>query len=255
LDPDQFEIVSTFEHFHFTKTHPAYYAEMLGRLGWPDGPVIMVGNDMERDILPAKLLGLSGFHFDGQAASGSGPEADSNGDLQSLQRMLESNNVEQFMPVYKSKESILGILSSTPAVLHSMMHELSDPDFGKRGRADDWNLTELLCHLRDTELEIHHAQIKLMVEQTDAFIPRPDTGVWASQRDYFNESGISALDGFIDARRKTMDLLQGVAEDNWQRRARHAIFGPTNFTEVVGFIADHDRMHVQQAGGLLESVK
>ncbi len=33
FDPERFELISTFEHFHFTKTHPAYYAEVLGRLG------------------------------------------------------------------------------------------------------------------------------------------------------------------------------------------------------------------------------
>jgi FMN phosphatase YigB (HAD superfamily) len=36
FDPEQFELVSSFEDFHFTKTHPAYYAEVLGRMGWPD---------------------------------------------------------------------------------------------------------------------------------------------------------------------------------------------------------------------------
>jgi FMN phosphatase YigB (HAD superfamily) len=53
LNPEQFELVSTFESFHFTKTHSAYYAEVLGQLGWPDGPVLMVGNDIQRDLVPA----------------------------------------------------------------------------------------------------------------------------------------------------------------------------------------------------------
>ena len=33
FDPEQFEIVTTYEDFHFSKTHAAYYAEVLGRLG------------------------------------------------------------------------------------------------------------------------------------------------------------------------------------------------------------------------------
>ena len=57
FDPEQFELVSSFEDFHFTKTHSAYYAELLGRLGWPEGPVLMVGNDVERDLRPAHRLG------------------------------------------------------------------------------------------------------------------------------------------------------------------------------------------------------
>jgi hypothetical protein len=38
------------------------------------------------------------------------------------------------------------------------------------------------------------------------------------------------------------------------RRARHAIFGPTNFLEVVGFMADHDQMHVQQTWKTLKDL-
>ncbi len=31
LDPERFELVSSFETFHFTKSHSAYFAEVLGR--------------------------------------------------------------------------------------------------------------------------------------------------------------------------------------------------------------------------------
>jgi hypothetical protein len=41
--------------------------------------------------------------------------------------------------------------------------------------------------------------------------------------------------------------------DVWSREARHAIFGPTNFMEIVGFMADHDRMHIQQAWNILKA--
>src|SRR5574341_74067 len=47
--PEQFELISSYEDFHFTKTQPAYYGEMLGRLGWADEPVLMIGNDVARD--------------------------------------------------------------------------------------------------------------------------------------------------------------------------------------------------------------
>jgi hypothetical protein len=32
----------------------------------------------------------------------------------------------------------------------------------------------------------------------------------------------------------------------WSRPARHAIFGPTTLQELAGFMAGHDRAHVQQ---------
>jgi hypothetical protein len=48
--------------------------------------------------------------------------------------------------------------------------------------------------------------------------------------------------------------LKEQKQEMWSRRARHAIFGPTNFLEVVGFIADHDRLHIQQAWKTMQSL-
>src|SRR5574340_335131 len=87
LDPGQFELISTYESFHFTKTHPAYFAELLGRLGWPDQPVIMAGNDLDRDLEPAGRLGLTTFHVDMSAGGDQEPV----GDLRHLRRWIETN--------------------------------------------------------------------------------------------------------------------------------------------------------------------
>ena len=124
----------------------------------------------------------------------------------------------------------------------------------RKPSADEWTTTELICHLRDTEREIHHMQLRLFDNGAEPFIPRPDTGVWASQRDYMHEDGRAALGEFGAARRVTLDMLNDAAETQWERKARHAIFGPTNFGEVAGFIADHDRLHIQQVWSSLQKL-
>jgi FMN phosphatase YigB (HAD superfamily) len=252
LDPERFELISTFDHFHFSKTHPAYYAEVLGRMGWPDGPVLMVGNDIERDINPARRLGLATYHIDGAPASKPGPEAGGRGKLSDLRPWLESIDLSALEPDFKSPQAIISMLTASPAVLRSISSTLSQETWTHEPTPSDWALTEIVCHLRDTEREIHHAQIKLF-GQTDPFISRPDTSVWAKQRKYLNENGRDALSQFASARLKTISLLKNVQDGDWSRRARHAIFGPTNFMEVAGFMANHDRMHIQQAWKTLQS--
>jgi FMN phosphatase YigB (HAD superfamily) len=256
LEPEQFEIVSSFEHFHFTKTHPAYYAEVLGRMGWPDGPVLMVGNDHDRDIRPAQMLGLATYHVDDGPASPSGPEAGGRGKLADLRQWIESTDLASLTPSFKSVDSVLGILSATPAVMNGLSCGLDSSAWSHKPAPDDWSLSEIVCHLRDTEREIHQMQIELFKEQNEPFIPRPDTSVWASQRDYLHENGALALKEFNDARRKTLISLKEIAVDSptWGQKARHAIFGPTNFLEVIGFNADHDRMHIQQAWSTLKKL-
>lgn len=254
FEPEQFELVSTFDHFHFSKTHPAYYAEVLGRMGWPDGPVLMVGNDMDRDIRPAQMLGLATYHVDGEPASSSAPEAGGRGKLVDLRPWIESTDLATLIPSFKSIDSVLGILSATPAALNGLTREIDSFAWSHEPTPDDWALTEIICHLRDTEREINQMQIKLFVEQNEPFIPRPDTSVWASHRDYLHETGSSALQEFNEARRETLTLLKRITLEEWGNKARHAIFGPTNFLEVVGFMADHDRMHIQQIWNTLKKL-
>ena len=270
LDPDRFDLISSFETFHFSKSHPAYFAEVLGRLGWPEGPVLMVGNDVQRDLRPAQRLGLITYQIDGASASGSGPfdaaqgtpleatrgasEAARRGDLVDLRTWLEAADLTSFEPSFKTPEAILAIMASTPGVLHSLTAELGQDRWSFEPTSEDWAVIEVLCHLRDTEIEIHHMQIEMLLEKSKPFIPRPDAGVWAKQRKYLSESGPAALRAFASARMQTLNTLKGLADDVWSRQARHAIFGPTDFREVISFMAEHDRMHVRQAWNTLSAL-
>jgi len=116
-------------------------------------------------------------------------------------------------------------------------------------------MNEIVCHLRDTDREIHQLQINLLLEREGAFIPRPETGVWANEREYRNVNGHLALTEFASVRIELLKILKEQPEEMWSRKARHAIFGPTNFQEVVGFITDHDRLHIQQAWKTLKSIQ
>ena len=253
FEPEQFELISTFENFHFTKTHPAYYAEVLGQLGWTDGPVLMVGNDVQRDLVSAHQLGLKTYFIDGDAGSSPGFEA-GRGKLGDLRPWLESIDISTLAPSYTSREAIMAIMVSAPAVLQSLSSDLSAENWRHEPTRDDWAMNEIVCHLRDTEKEVHALQLDLMLERQDAFIPRPDTGVWASEREYLNVDGALALAEFAAARLVNFDKLRRLEDGIWARKARHAIFGPTNFLEVMGFVANHDQMHIQQAWKTLQNL-
>jgi len=253
IDPSTVELITTYENFHFSKTHPAYYAEVLGRLGWPEGPVLMVGNDIEGDLLPAHRLGLPTYMIDGDYASAPGFVAGC-GSLADLRAWLESFNLSLLEPAYKTPEAILAIMASTPAVLRSLTAGLTDEQWRHEPTTEDWALNEIVCHLRDTEREIHQQQVNLLIEREGAFLPRPENAIWANEREYLNVHGPSALSEFVATR---LEILKTMKEQNqkiWSRKARHAIFGPTSFLEVAGFIANHDRLHIQQAWKTLHSL-
>lgn len=254
LDPRQFDLISSFETFHFTKSHPAFYAEILGRLGWPDGPVLMVGNDVERDLVPAKKLGLAFYQVDNASLKDGTSDLDHRGNLTNLRARLTSTDPHIPEPSFSSIDAILAIMTSTPAVMQSLSSNLDPDEWAHEPTIKDWAMIELVCHLRDTELEVHQLQIKSVLEETNPFVPRPDAAVWAKQRKYLSENGPAALRDFATARIATLKMLKDLSGEDWARAARHAIFGPTNFKEIVSFMADHDRMHIQQAWNTLKAL-
>jgi FMN phosphatase YigB (HAD superfamily) len=253
IDPETVELITTYENFHFSKTHSSYYAEVLGRLGWPDGPILMVGNDVERDLMPAHKLGLPTYLIDGDSASSPGFEV-GRGKLADLRPWLESVKLSTLEPSFKTPDAILAIMTSTPAVLRSLTASLTDDQWRHEPSRDDWAVNEIVCHLRDTEREIHQLQLGLLLEREGAFLPRPENAIWANEREYLNVHGPSALAEFASARVDILGVLKEQRLEMWSRKARHAIFGPTNFLEVVSFIADHDRLHIQQAWKTLRNL-
>jgi len=53
------------------------------------------------------------------------------------------------------------------------------------------------------------------------------------------------------ARLELLKLLEPARPQDWERRARHAIFGPTDLAELTRIIAGHDRLHVRQMQGAI----
>ncbi len=248
LPPEKypFALISTYENFHFTKPHPAYFAEVLGRLGWPEGPVLMVGNDVEQDLIPAATLGLATYHAVDVTPSANGFDATGRGRLAELRAWLERTDPATLVPVYSSSASLLAILRSTPAALTGLLEPLAANSLTTRPAADEWSITEILCHIRDVEREVDHPRIQKILSEDGPFIPAQLPDEWAKTREYNRQDGIAALREFTAARLQTLEMLDGLAPAQWSRKARHAIFGPTALQELVGFNAEHDRLHIQQ---------
>ena len=61
LEPGDFELVTTYENSRFCKPNPEYYRELLDKLGVEPGECLMVGNDVQEDILPAASIGMQTF--------------------------------------------------------------------------------------------------------------------------------------------------------------------------------------------------
>jgi hypothetical protein len=247
-DKYPFTLVTSNENYHFAKPQPAFYAEILARLGWPEGPVVMVGNDLHRDIAASRKLGLAAFWLTEPGTTPpDGPEAPTaGGSLSDLIPWLENTPASVLQPDYSLVPAMLAVLRSTPAVLDRLSRDLPSEAWTKRPGPEEWSPTEILCHLRDVEKEVNLPRVQILLEQNNPFLAGKDTDPWAEQRLYIRQDGMQALHKFTAARLELLDLLEAVQPADWNRPARHAIFGPTRLAELVGINAGHDRLHVRQ---------
>ncbi len=249
--------VTDFETSHFCKPNPAYYAEILAQLRWPDGPIVMIGNDLKDDILPAGGLGLPTYwlceNFDQNEMPSRSP-ASKQGSFDQLENWLESIDKENQPTAFDTIYALKSILLATPAVISNFCNQMDNNKLNIRPQPSEWSLTEILCHLRDVDGEVNLPRIKSVQDGSNPFIPAAVTDPWVVERNYASENGREALQEFIDIRTELIHLLNSISEDKWLNPARHAIFGPTTLKELVNFIATHDRTHIQQVWQTIQDV-
>jgi hypothetical protein len=86
----------------------------------------------------------------------------------------------------------------------------------------------------------------------NAFLSGENPDAWVESRQYVLEDGRSALADFVDGRRETLALLEGIRDPAlWERSGRHAFLGHTSMHELANLVVRHDRAHWEQINTLL----
>ncbi len=88
LDPEDFEIITTYENMHYCKPHLEYYQEVMDYLREDPANCLMVGNDIEEDMI-AGSLGMKTFLLEDFIIDrGTGTPYDYRGDFELLSEVL-----------------------------------------------------------------------------------------------------------------------------------------------------------------------
>ena len=61
LSPEDFALYTTYENARFCKPNPAYYKDILAALGARPEECLMVGNDVDEDMVAASSIGMQVF--------------------------------------------------------------------------------------------------------------------------------------------------------------------------------------------------
>ncbi|MEZ4641380.1 MAG: DinB family protein [Chloroflexota bacterium] len=122
----------------------------------------------------------------------------------------------------------------------------SEVDWGWRPAPQEWSLTEVACHLRDVEGEVHQIRFRTVLEKENAFLAGVSSNEWADLRQYQTQDGVSALHAFLQARTDTLALLKPLTASDWQRKGSHSYLGPTSMHELLTLVVKHDQIHWEQ---------
>ena len=244
LDPDDFLFFSSYDTFHFTKPNLRYYAEAIARLGWPEGPIVMVGDDLTLDVLPVEKLGAKSFWVVPGVVESGRPQ----GSLTGVRAYLESLQ-GRFLKFTLSNdpEVLLAVLRSTPAVLESWLKIYEQETLHHPPREGEWSANEVFWHLADFEEQIYLPQWQCLLEDPNQIIPHIETSHWDAEREYASRKAEEACQRFTRLRLASLEAIESLYDQgSFDQFVHHTVFSEARIGELVTFTAKQDRLHLQQ---------
>lgn len=88
-----YALVTDYETMHSCKPNPAYYKEVAERLKCAPGECVMIGNDVQMDIMPARRAGMKTFWITDAGGMATDVPADWRGRLQDFGELLASGEL------------------------------------------------------------------------------------------------------------------------------------------------------------------
>ena len=243
LAPEElpFTMITSYEIFHFTKPRPAYYAEILGQLGRKPHEVVMVGNDPGLDLDPARVLSMRVYHLSDDPGD-KYPGGSLDDMLEWIEQQVDAPDPEEL----RTAQAISARFRGHAGALATVVRKLTNDEWKQRPATGEWAPVEIVCHLRDVELEVNLPRLAAFSASEPPHLTALDTDPWADERDYLSQSGPEALTDFLEARVALLKELEVLTENEWGMPALHSLLGPTSLLEVMGISTDHDLLHLAQ---------
>ena len=223
------------ETMHFAKPDPAYYAEIVARLGVEPDEALMVGDNPINDIRAAYSVGLPTLHV----------EKTHQGSLQAIVERLSAPAWQtSFTASLLTSEAVLHELRGNIGALQGLVFTAPETTWQRRPLPSEWSILQILTHLADSEPSVQRARLQRILQSNNPFLaeePDPGPDLPTHITDLYK-----LMATFVHKRTQTLNLLRSLSSEQWSRKARHGVFGLTTLLEMAHFTAQHDRIHINQ---------
>jgi len=141
-------------------------------------------------------------------------------------------------------------LARLPRLLEELLAGLDEMGARRRPAPGEWSPVEIVCHLRDEEVEDFGARLRVIVEGGGEFAPI-DPERWARERGYGDARLSEALAAFHARRRASLELLAAAAPDALAGWRPQRELGRLSGLDLLAAWVAHDRLHLRQLAGTL----
>lgn len=140
-------------------------------------------------------------------------------------------------------------LARLPRVLSALLDDLEPALWRERPAASEWSPVEIVCHLRDEEVEDFGARMRVIERGGARFVPI-DPERWVVERRYREAEPAAALAAFAQRRAENLEFLATVAPERLRATATSGTTALSGLDLVAAWVT-HDRLHLAQLAATL----
>lgn len=237
LDACDYALVTDADTMHFAKPDPAYYAEIIARVGVEPDEALVIGDNPVNDWQAAEQAGLLVYRVGDDPA-------------QSLRELLTRIQAKHWRDSFQrpvlTPTAIQHALRGNQGALMGMVEQAAPYTWRQHPLPDEWSVLQIVSHLVESERVTQRVRIERILASpyNPARLVEAPVGRVSIVPLSDDLHELAAM--FLQERAITLALLQSLTPADWERQAQHSIFGFTTLQEMATFTAQHDRMHIQQ---------
>jgi hypothetical protein len=137
------------------------------------------------------------------------------------------------------------ILRSTPVKLRRLLKGLTGKQLNRAPVKGKWTITQLICHLTDTELVLSF-RLRMAIAESGKPLQAIDEKLWAKRLGYPAGDVRERLALLTLLRKENVRLLRSLAPASWERFGMHEERGKETVARMAQMYAGHDVNHVAQ---------
>ncbi|HRF94301.1 MAG TPA: DinB family protein [Aggregatilineales bacterium] len=238
-DMTHYTFITHNENSHFERTNPAFFAEILARVGIEPNEALIISS-ANTDIVAGHQIGINGYHLCVNASTSLTARFGVWSDL--IYLLTHEDWANCYDPILLTPSMIAPQLIGNMGALRGLLQNVKPEFWHQHPYPQEWSAYEIVCHLLESEETVQRTRLEKILAQDNPFLSE-NTSAPTPQCELDEQA---LVDLFYITRKKTLEWLNTLPTTAWERVARHSIFGPTTFLEMAHFTAQHDRLHLNQ---------